>query len=129
MRKGIYVAIVVIVALALVGCGIRTAKTAKASADEENAAPPQAANAPQEVVAPQPAEPTESRITKTEAQTAALTHANVERAQARDLETELEYTRGVLYYEVSFEAGGYEYEYLIDITTGQVAYVEKEVDR
>ena len=54
----------------------------------------------------------------------ALNHAGLARNNIYDLDAELE--RNV--YEVSFKAGGYEYDYDIDATTGEIRYHKVEYD-
>ncbi len=76
-----------------------------------------------------PTESTSSTITADRALALALTHAGVAKADARDVETELDRERGTLVWEVSFEAGGYEYDYDINAATGEVLLVEKEPER
>lgn len=60
------------------------------------------------------------------AKSAAFKHAAVKSGKARDLEVELDDEKGSLLYEVSFDAGGYEYSYDIDAYTGKVVRSEKE---
>ena len=59
----------------------------------------------------------------------ALGAVGVERSAVRDVDVELEYKFGQVYYEVSFENGQYEYEYHIDATKGTVLKSFREVDR
>lgn len=63
-------------------------------------------------------------ITAEQAKQKALDHAKVSKANAKKLEAELDKQ----YYEVSFTAGKYEYEYHIDASNGKVLYHEKEID-
>lgn len=67
-------------------------------------------------------------ITKEKAKTIALNHAKVKAADVRDFEIELEEEKGQKYYEITFESGGYEYEYVINSQTGEILHQEKERD-
>ena len=58
----------------------------------------------------------------------ALDHAKVKEASARDLEVELDKEGSKVYYEVTFEYGGYDYEYEIDAYSGKILHSEKEKD-
>lgn len=59
---------------------------------------------------------------------AALEHAGVQQADIRDLEVDRDVEHGTLVYEVSFESGRMEYEYLIEASTGAVLHWESEQD-
>ena len=50
----------------------------------------------------------------------ALDHAGLTRAQVYDTDTEFEKDRFSTWYEVDFEAGGTEYEYIIDAVNGSI---------
>ena len=50
----------------------------------------------------------------------ALDHAGLTRAQVYDTDTEIEKDRFSAWYEVDFEAGGTEYEYIIDAASGSI---------
>ena len=50
----------------------------------------------------------------------ALDHAGLTRAQVYDTDTEFEKDRFSAWYEVDFEAGGTEYEYIIDAVNGSI---------
>ncbi len=65
-------------------------------------------------------------IGRESAQQIALEHAGVAESSLRQMEIELDEEHGVMVYEVDFEAGGYEYSYDIDATTGQVLKYDKE---
>ena len=58
----------------------------------------------------------------------ALNDAGFTREEVRDLEAELDRERGGTYWEVDFEAGGYEYSYDIDSVTGEVVKADREFD-
>ncbi|MCI8593680.1 MAG: hypothetical protein HFF09_00295 [Oscillospiraceae bacterium] len=62
------------------------------------------------------------------AQDAALKHAGVSASRAWGVEVDLEHEDGIWVYEVSFHAGGFEYDYEIDALSGQVRAFESEVD-
>lgn len=65
---------------------------------------------------------TASTVSRTEAKATALKHAGVAEKDARDLEVELDDG----YYEVTFDSGGYEYDYKISAKTGKILTSEKE---
>ena len=62
------------------------------------------------------------------AKAAALQHAGLTESQVRDFSCELEHEWNGSAYEVEFEAGGYEYEYLISAADGSVMRHKKERD-
>lgn len=66
-------------------------------------------------------------ITAAQAKAIALKDAGLTAAQVRDLEVEKDRDNGVTKYEVSFEAGGYDYDYDISLT-GKILKKEKERD-
>lgn len=58
----------------------------------------------------------------------ALAHANMSRAKAKIKEIEKKRENGVVYYEIEFFDGTYEYEYKINAATGAIMKAEKERD-
>lgn len=75
-----------------------------------------------------PATTTKKKIGVTAAKNAAFKHANVKASDAWDVEVDLDTENGKLVYEVSFDFGGYEYDYDIDAYSGKVLRSEKEKD-
>ena len=67
-------------------------------------------------------------ITANEARDAALKHAKLEASQIKDVDVDLERQNGNLVYEVSFESGGKDYEYVIDADNGDVISSNQEND-
>ena len=67
-------------------------------------------------------------ITAAEAKAIAFAHAKVQESSVRDLEIEKETERKQTFYEISFHAGGYDYDYEIDASSGGVLHHEKELD-
>ncbi|MCD7755440.1 MAG: PepSY domain-containing protein, partial [Firmicutes bacterium] len=67
-------------------------------------------------------------IGESAAKTAALNHAGVTASSITNYKCELDTEKGVQVYEIEFKAGGYEYEYKINATTGAVVSSEKEWD-
>lgn len=55
-----------------------------------------------------------------------FSHAKVKASDAWDVEVDLDTENGKLVYEISFDAGGYEFDYEIDASTGKVLRSEKE---
>ena len=58
----------------------------------------------------------------------AFKHAGVSVSSVNELETELDRENGTVVYDVSFSAGGYEYDYEINATTGKIARYDSEID-
>lgn len=58
----------------------------------------------------------------------AFKHAKTEKNAVSDLEVDLDEDNGTVYYEVSFSAGKYDYEYEVEAYTGKILHHEKEVD-
>ena len=58
----------------------------------------------------------------------ALDHAGLSSSEVRDLEVELENEHGTMIYEVCFDSAGYEYEYDINASTGEIINNKKERD-
>ena len=75
-----------------------------------------------------PATTTKKKIGVTKAKNAAFEHAKVKASDAWDVEVDLDTENGKLVYEVSFNAGGYDYDYDIDAYSGKVLRYEKELD-
>lgn len=73
-------------------------------------------------------EQTQEYLTESEVLLTALEHAGVKAEDAYDLSVELDNEHGKAVYEVEFKSGGYEYEYEIDASTGDVLKFDKEFD-
>ena len=71
---------------------------------------------------------TKTKKTVAQVKKIALDHAKVKESAARDLEIELDKEGAKVYYEVTFESGGYDYEYEIDAYSGKILHSEKEKD-
>lgn len=67
-----------------------------------------------------------SLISRTKAKSIALSHAGVKESNVRDLDIELDKEKNNVFYEISFEAGSYEYDYLINAKNGKVISHRKE---
>lgn len=67
-------------------------------------------------------------FTESEVLLSALDHAGVKAEDAYDLSVELDNEHGKAVYEVEFKANGYEYEYEIDASTGDILRFDKERD-
>ena len=67
-------------------------------------------------------------IGKKAALSAALNHAGLSRDRVYDIETEMDYEKGVMVYEIEFKSAGAEYEYDINASTGAVVKVKKDID-
>ena len=73
-------------------------------------------------------QPAEVKISAEEAKAAALQKAGLTAEQVKNVTCELEEDDGVVYYEISFTAGGFEYEYEISAADGKVLFSEKEAN-
>ncbi len=65
-------------------------------------------------------------IGSAKAQEAALKAAGLKESQVKNLKTEMDCEKGVMVYEVEFNANGTEYEYEINALTGEVVKTETE---
>lgn len=98
---------------------------AQAAAPAQSAAPAQAA-APTQAAAP--AATQNSYIGDQAAIAAALSHAGLAATDVYDLDCELDLDDATVHYDVDFKAGGMEYDYDIDATTGAILFSNAEVD-
>ena len=60
------------------------------------------------------------------ARTIAITHAGVNEAEITKYESELDFEKGVMVYDIEFDCDGYEYDYDINAKTGEIVKYEKE---
>ena len=67
-------------------------------------------------------------LTESEVLLTALEHAGVKAEDAYDVSVELDNEHGKAVYEAEFKSGGYEFEYEIDASTGDVLKFDKEFD-
>ena len=67
-----------------------------------------------------------NQITAARAKEIALNHAGVKSGDVTGFKSELDWDDGVSIYELEFKAGGYEYDYEINASTGAVLKSEKE---
>lgn len=58
----------------------------------------------------------------------ALGHSGVSEQNAKQLEAELDWEKGIMVYEVEFKANGYEYDYDINALTGEIVFTNKKTD-
>ena len=66
------------------------------------------------------------KIGKTEALEIALTDAGLTKDQVVDIDIELERSAGSAWYEIDFEGGRTEYEYIIDAHSGEILSGRKD---
>lgn len=85
-------------------------------------------NHPEEDVPPTAANTSDAsdHIGADRAKEAALKHAGVKAAEAKNVKCELDRDDGTLHYDVEFDANGCEYDYEIDAGTGKILKSEKE---
>ena len=74
-----------------------------------------------------PVTATDSYISRTAAKTTALNHAKVSASKITNYEIELDREKNGVFYEVEFDANGYEYDYKINAKTGTIVKSEKKV--
>ncbi len=67
-------------------------------------------------------------ITADKAKEIALKHAGLNASDVWQLEAEFDFEHGAAIYDVSFEQGGYEYDYDIDAVSGEIVRSDKERD-
>ena len=125
MKKIITLSFVLIFALCLTGCG----KMSDVTSDAQSMGESVVSNTKSDI------ESVTSDginfmagITANEARDAALKHAKLEASQIKDVDVDLERQNGNLVYEVSFESGGKDYEYVIDADNGDVISSNQEND-
>lgn len=68
-------------------------------------------------------------FSKDEAKAVALAHAGVKEADIRNYKIETDRERNVTAYEIEFDAGNYEYDYIINAESGKILHSEVEKDR
>ncbi|MDO4846329.1 MAG: PepSY domain-containing protein, partial [Oscillospiraceae bacterium] len=71
---------------------------------------------------------TTTQITSENAKQVALNHAGVKSGDIVGFRSELDRDDGVTIYELTFRAGGYEYDYEINASTGAILKSDKELD-
>ncbi len=67
-------------------------------------------------------------LSRKEALAVAFAHAGVKESELRDIEAELDREGGKTVWEITFEKGKYEYDYVIDSESGEVLFHKKETD-
>ena len=72
--------------------------------------------------------PAEKLIDKAKAESVALNHAGLKKAQVKFFECKLDVENGVKVYEIEFNYGVYEYDYKINAVTGKIVKSEKSMD-
>ena len=146
-----------VAALGLAGCGSSQASSASSSASAESSAAAAASSsaaaessaaaaasssaaateassasaAATEASSPAAAATTQNSnnyIGEDAAKEIALTHAGVAAADCTELKVELDTDDAVVHYDVDFKAGGMEYDYDIDSTTGDILQSNSEAD-
>ena len=68
----------------------------------------------------------ETKISRSEAKTIVLNHAELDASDVRRYKVEADKERGKLVYEIEFDSGRFEYEYEVDGENGKVLKAEKE---
>ena len=69
-----------------------------------------------------------AKITRDEAKSIALKHANLDEKNITGLDIDLDRDDGVLKYEIDFHSGGLEYDYDINAETGEIISSSKDND-
>lgn len=130
--------------LGLVGCGAAPAASQAPAATEATTtqtttnektdstatqSAPAATTTESTTPAPAPAAtPQDAYIGNDAATAAALADAGFAASDVTELQCELDLDDATVHYDVDFKQGGYEYDYDIDATTGQIIFKNAEVD-
>ena len=131
--------------LGLVGCGAapaaqqapaateatttQTTTNEKTDATATQQSAPAATTTESTTPAPAPAAtPQDAYIGNDAAMAAALADAGFAASDVSELQCELDLDDATVHYDVDFKQGGYEYDYDIDATTGQIIFKNAEVD-
>jgi len=101
------------------------ASTAPADTSAQAAAPAADQAAP---AAPAAASSTDGYIGEDAAKAKALADAGLTEADVTGLKADLDLDDAIVHYDVDFKAGGMEYDYDIDATTGDILTSKSEVD-
>lgn len=75
-----------------------------------------------------PTSPTVTNVDNSKAKSIALAHAGLNESQVTWIQVEKDEDDGRIQYEIEFKAGGMEYEYTIDASTGSILEHEKDLD-
>lgn len=67
-------------------------------------------------------------IGKEKAKAAAFEHAGVKESDVRQLEIEIDFEHGAMVYEVDFASGEFEYDYSVDVKSGEIVHTHREYD-
>jgi uncharacterized membrane protein YkoI len=67
-------------------------------------------------------------VSESEAKKIVLEHAKLNENEVRLYRSELDRERGKVVYEIDFDSGRYEYEYVIDASNGNILHEHKEWD-
>lgn len=67
-------------------------------------------------------------IGKDKAKEAAFAHAGVKESDVRELEIEIDFEYGAMVYEVDFASGEFEYDYSVDVKSGEIVHTHREYD-
>lgn len=102
--------------------------------EETQAQEPTVAQTEPKPTEPKPTEPKPTEVSKkllkpAEVKTIAFQHAKVKAANAREVEVELDKEKNSVHYDVSFEVGNTDYEYVIEAYTGEVLRHKKEAEK
>lgn len=139
MKRAVFIVLAIAVAISLAACvAVPSEKQGDPTAATVQTQPVQNEAKPTEDQKPQQnANPTQTQkatekvkaITKEEAKEIALKHAGLTADKIWDYEIEKEQEGGVVFYEIDFEASGFDYEYLIRAEDGKIIRNTKEPDR
>lgn len=126
MKKIISLTFVLIFALCITGCG----KVSDVTSDAESMGESVVSDTQSDVESVASGDDINlmAGITASDARDAALKHAELEKSQVKDVDVDLERQNGKLVYEVNFESGNTEYNYVIDAETGDVISSYNEND-
>lgn len=137
MKKLSVFLVVALVAAALVLAGFAKNSSHEALKSNNSNEPNSHHNIAKEVTKPEkssenpapPAQAAEVKVTKDDAKAAALAHAGVNEADVKHYKVEVDKERNATVYEIEFDAGNHEYDYVVNAETGKIVHSEVEKDR
>lgn len=125
MKKLLALTLISLFIVSLVGCSLATQPVVETVIETVLVEVP--ATQEKETVA-ETTETQSEKISEQEAKDIAFKHAKIKEADAKYVQTELDYDDGILRYEIDFYYDGYEYDYDIDAYSGKILSYDKDID-
>ena len=135
MKRILSIILIFVVAFSLVACAAAPSKNAGSGNITQDTTQETTGNAqtpdntPSGETKPVDTPTVTGPVDEKQAKEIALKHAGVAEDQIRDYEIEKKQIGGVSFFEIDFESGDYEYEYLIRIDNGKILENSKDLDR